>query len=599
MSDLLPPDATAEDYYQAALAIEPKLGCQSIPLLQKAVELNPNYLDAWYNLATALQWNGDFQAALDCYDRILTFVPDSERAWSGRGFALHNLNQFEAALTCYDRAIALNPDTEIWANRGAVLAVLNREEEAILSYDRAIHLLETSDEPDDQELSACYADKGDILFELGRYEEAIATYEQAGFLNAGSEENYRQAYVSLGRESELLERYDQEVDQPSIEGSRDTEVGLLTDWRLNQKGDVLMAVGRYTEAIACYWQAFELNPEWHPARIQEALLKLGHSEAEATDLLLAGYDRAIANTPDNPQLWYLRASLLYGASRYEAALASFDRALDLNPDDDSYWYERALTLEKLGRYEEVVTSCDQTLAAQARRQFPPDHFALRLKAESLTHLKRWEEAIPIYEAAISAAPFLEEEWGLWHRRGLALFELGDFTAAIASYEHAIPLLEQLLDETNRNGFYKPWLATVWFNLGVAQARLEQWAEAIASYDRALACDPQHFGAQYWRSFPLLNLERYDEALSSFDRALELKPDYVEAWLERGFCLQDLDRGEDAIVSFQKALDCLNKQPSPDVNFRNQVYLAMGDVLSDLGRDEEAKIAYDQVSSDQA
>jgi protein O-GlcNAc transferase len=49
------------------------------------------------------------------------------------------------------------------------------------------------------------------------------------------------------------------------------------------------------------------------------------------------------------------------------------------------------------------------------------------------------------------------------------------------------------------------------------------------------------------------LDRYDEALASYERALAAEPDHVDALCLRGGCLRSLNRMEDAQASYQRVL----------------------------------------------
>src|SRR5262245_37181916 len=80
------------------------------------------------------------------------------------------------------------------------------------------------------------------------------------------------------------------------------------------------------------------------------------------------------------------------------------------------------------------------------------------------------------------------------------------------------------------------------------------AEALQSYDRAIALQPDYPEAFNNRRITTQELRRYEEALASYRRALALKPDYAIAasarfgitmqlcdWKERSIELADLIR----------------------------------------------------------
>jgi superkiller protein 3 len=58
---------------------------------------------------------------------------------------------------------------------------------------------------------------------------------------------------------------------------------------------------------------------------------------------------------------------------------------------------------------------------------------------------------------------------------------------------------------------------------------EEYAKAIASYNKALELKPYQDKAWYNRGMALRNLGKLEEAIASYDKALEIKPDYHVAW----------------------------------------------------------------------
>ena len=66
------------------------------------------------------------------------------------------------------------------------------------------------------------------------------------------------------------------------------------------------------------------------------------------------------------------------------------------------------------------------------------------------------------------------------------------------------------------------------------------AEALASYNKALAIDPNHVDVLNNRGNALRDLKRPVEALASYDKALAIKPGYVKALNNRGVVLGELN-----------------------------------------------------------
>jgi tetratricopeptide (TPR) repeat protein len=116
-----------------------------------------------------------------------------------------------------------------------------------------------------------------------------------------------------------------------------------------------------------------------------------------------------------------------------------------------------------------------------------------------------------------------------------------------------------------------------------QGRLE---EALASLDKALAVQPDHFEALYNRGILLWEMQRDQEALASLDKAIGLRPDHAATWNNRGNVLRKLKRSADALASFDQALAL-----KPD--FANAIYNRANMLLLDMKRAGEALLAYDQ------
>jgi protein O-GlcNAc transferase len=122
-------------------------------------------------------------------------------------------------------------------------------------------------------------------------------------------------------------------------------------------------------------------------------------------------------------------------------------------------------------------------------------------------------------------------------------------------------------------------------LGMALERLQRPLDALASFDRAVACAPDLADAHANQGDALVALGRQAEAVTSYDRALALAPDGIENWCNRGAALHDLRRYEEALASYDRAL-ALKRDFA-------QVHFNCGNALALLGRHADAVAAYDR------
>jgi predicted O-linked N-acetylglucosamine transferase (SPINDLY family) len=122
-------------------------------------------------------------------------------------------------------------------------------------------------------------------------------------------------------------------------------------------------------------------------------------------------------------------------------------------------------------------------------------------------------------------------------------------------------------------------------IAVLESRQGRYAEALASYDRALAVQPDHSEVLNNRGNALQELKRFDEALASYEKALLIKPDYADAPNNHGKVLGTLHRYQDALASYEKAL-AITPHYAEALNNR-------GNVLGNLHRLQDALANYDK------
>ena len=148
-----------------------------------AIQLDPDYGDAYVNKGVALHGLRRYHEAVDTYQCGLQLSPDDASAYQNLGLSLSALKRHEEALEAYDRAIQLHPTrVKAYTCKGMELRALRRYEEAITTCDLILQLT-----PDDADV---YAWKGDLFARLKRYEEAMLAYERASRLNPKGERAY-------------------------------------------------------------------------------------------------------------------------------------------------------------------------------------------------------------------------------------------------------------------------------------------------------------------------------------------------------------------------------------------------------------------------
>jgi tetratricopeptide (TPR) repeat protein len=151
---------------------------------RRAVELQPDYAQAWNNLGIVHYDRAEFAQAEQCYRHAVRLDPRLAQAHSNLGNALRVQGKLGDAVETYTRAIQLEPSAiSGYQNLGTVLRDQGRFAEAEATYRKGLALrphdptllnhlaLAVLDQKRDAEASA--------LLGLGRLEEAKDAYEQA------------------------------------------------------------------------------------------------------------------------------------------------------------------------------------------------------------------------------------------------------------------------------------------------------------------------------------------------------------------------------------------------------------------------------------
>ena len=82
---------------------------------------------------------GDYDRALEEYNRALELRPDDPDTLSNRGVTLRHLQRYDEALVAYNRSLELRPDDPgTLNNRGVTLHILQRYDEALVDFNRSL-----------------------------------------------------------------------------------------------------------------------------------------------------------------------------------------------------------------------------------------------------------------------------------------------------------------------------------------------------------------------------------------------------------------------------------------------------------------------------
>jgi Tfp pilus assembly protein PilF len=124
---------------------------RAIQNFDRAIRLNPEYAEAYYNRGTAYMRKGDVERAIEDYGHAIKLDPKMDLAFISRGLVYFNKGEYDRANVDFDRAIQLKPKSaEGFYLRGIARSNKGDFEQAIVDFDRAIENFKIVTEADVQ-----------------------------------------------------------------------------------------------------------------------------------------------------------------------------------------------------------------------------------------------------------------------------------------------------------------------------------------------------------------------------------------------------------------------------------------------------------------
>jgi tetratricopeptide (TPR) repeat protein len=163
--------SSAERYYSQGVAqLSRDDYTRAVGYFERAVELDANYPEAWYQAGFSYGLLGRHQDSLKASKQAARLRPDWSEAWVNIGASSYALGQYKDAVDAYKTALRLEDTADTQYSLGLSLNRLNRTDEEILAYKRAIVI-----KPDHanalEKLGAAY-------FKQKRWAESAAAYDQ-------------------------------------------------------------------------------------------------------------------------------------------------------------------------------------------------------------------------------------------------------------------------------------------------------------------------------------------------------------------------------------------------------------------------------------
>ncbi len=300
--------------------------------------------------------------------------------------------------------------------------------------------------------------------------------------------------------------------------------------------DELYRREKFGEAIKEFDQVLESKPGHFWAQYLDAICLLRQGRpAEARALLTA----CLAQRPDFVWIYLLRGFAQEELQAWGAADSDFEKASRMPLDDNARYVllvHRGVLRVRQERFEDAVADLKSAIERK-----PNAYQAYVNLAQAYRRLGKLDQALEQLHRAVQLEPGLAH---LYRLRARLHLERNEPALALGDFDQAI-------ERENTNSPYQ-------VDDHVERGRLllsgGKHAEALRSFDAALALQKDHPLAQRLRAETLFRLGRFGEVIKAFDRYLEAGKPLESVYRGRGLARAELGQYPGAIEDFTKALE---------------------------------------------
>lgn len=293
---------------------------ESIPLMQKAVRLNPADPEAYNNLGTVLNDESMLSEAVEAYKKAVSIKPDFVIAYNNLAATLSRLWKFDEAENIYKKALSIKEDyAEGYANLGNFLRERGRLDEAENYCRKAISIKE--------DFAEAYVKLGVVLAEKLNFGEAEEVYRKAIALNP----NISDAYGNLGNALSASGKFGEaeEAYKKAVEIKPDFAEAYCNI------GAMLNDLGRFGDAEANYDKALSINPSLAECHRNLSLIKKYKPEDPQIKTLLELYE-SVKNDADKIQVCFALAKVYEDLKDYDKSFSFYAEGNALRKKELNY-----------------------------------------------------------------------------------------------------------------------------------------------------------------------------------------------------------------------------------------------------------------------
>ncbi len=144
---------------------------KAITNFKKAIDINPEYADAYYNIGNTYYDLQEYNNAIKHFEKAIEINPKDDDVYYNTGNSYYHLKEYNNAIKYFEKAIEINPKkSEAYNNLGIIYYFLNEYEKVIENCKKSIEINSQNDAP--------FYNLGNVYYDIKEYENAKEYYQK-------------------------------------------------------------------------------------------------------------------------------------------------------------------------------------------------------------------------------------------------------------------------------------------------------------------------------------------------------------------------------------------------------------------------------------